>query len=227
MHESPDQTRDFAHDDARVAELVSEFQERWRAGERAPVEDFVDRIDREQRETLLESLIAAEIQLRAELHGPEVIQAAVGTASTHLSAYAATMDTNSIAGAKTDDTKSEKTVAYHGQVSLSDVFLDKYELLGEIARGGMGVVYRAKQKKLGRLVAIKMILGGELASPSSHLELIRIEDHEGLALRVEIPLPLIVLGGCELFLVLLQLLVDGGNLVSLPPLPQQPFGGGV
>src|SRR5205823_2417777 len=89
--------------------------------------------------------------------------------------------------------------------------LPGYEFLGELGRGGCGVVYRARQLALGRVVALKMILSGSQASFEERLRFQR--EAEAIA-RLQHPniVQVFEVGECDGSLFFSLELCGGGSL---------------
>src|SRR5262249_18480598 len=82
------------------------------------------------------------------------------------------------------DTRSETAPEGHPTQIPAPSQIGEYDILAEVGRGGMGVVYQARHRGLHRLAALKMVLAGEFASP---VQVRRFRLEAELAARVQHP----------------------------------------
>ena len=169
------------------------FEASWRAGEWPRISAYLASADPAEHDTLFPELLALELELRrdggetscadeyvAKYPGLEAVVRRIFSEleSPPPSPGRTREDGNPGERPRRDgDNAGVTTVPYPlpgvplevGQLSM----IGEYELIEEIARGGMGVVYRARHKGLKRLVALKMILSGSMATSEERERFLR------------------------------------------------------
>ncbi len=140
----------------RIEKICDPFDAAWQAGRRPRIEDSLKSASPDERAAVFHELLAVELHCR-EPSGeapapPEYLRRFPDLADE---VHAVFRDRAA------DPTVPASSPPVPAAPALPSV--DGYEILSELGRGGMGVVYEARQISLGRVVALKMVRSGRAA----------------------------------------------------------------
>lgn len=146
----------------RQERVCDRFETAWGDGHAPALEDYLGDPTSSRHSVLLRELLVVELVYRRKAGECPTSDEYVSRFPGRVEAIAAAFD------ASEESLGSDLSIeAAEDRLPRTLPAIPGYTVLEELGRGGMGVVFKARPERLNRLVALKMILSGDLAGPEA------------------------------------------------------------